>query len=227
MKTNVKTISWIHLSVFLGLSIALGANGQEKTTNYDLVSLQQNNKLEVSNRQVSTFSESDISGIRFSKNEGDGIAWIKGLEFSNGTIELDIRGKDVIQQSFVGVAFHGIDHKTHDVVYFRPFNFQSDDPVRKIHSVQYVSHPENTWNVLREKHNGKFEKAVNPAPGASDWFHVKIVVHYPHVMAYVNGNEEPSLSIEKLNDRKTGSLGLWVGNNSDGDFANLQIIHEH
>jgi hypothetical protein len=27
-----------------------------------------------------------------------------------------------------------------------------------------------------------------------------------------------------LNDRKKGLVGLWVGNNSGGDFANLTII---
>jgi hypothetical protein len=34
------------------------------------------------------------------------------------------------------------------------------------------------------------------------------------------------LVIDKLNDRKTGKIGLWVGNTSDGDFANLQIINK-
>ena len=41
---------------------------------------------------------------------GDGIAWIK--RFTEGTIELDIRGKDAFQQSFVGMAYHGIDDST-------------------------------------------------------------------------------------------------------------------
>lgn len=31
----------------------------------------------------------------------------KGIEFSNGIIEFDVRGEDVIQHSFVGIAFHG------------------------------------------------------------------------------------------------------------------------
>ncbi len=173
MKTNYKSIIGIYLSVFLGFLSTLAASGQGKPIKYELSDLQKNNKLEVSNRQVTSFSESDKSGIRFSKNEGDGVAWLKGIEFSNGTIELDIRGKDAFQQSFVGVAFHGADDRTLDAVYFRPFNFRADDPVRKIHCVQYVSHPDNTWDVLREKQNGKYEKAVNPAPGANDWFHVK------------------------------------------------------
>ena len=83
-----------------------------------------------------------------------------------------------------------------------------------------------TWQVLREKHNGKYEKAVTPSPAGNDWFHAKIIIEYPKVTVYVNGNPEPSLVIDKLNDRKTGKIGLWVGNTSDGDFANLQITNK-
>ena len=221
----MKTIKITHicLTVFLGLVVTLNGSGQGRTVKIDLMGMAENRKLEVFNRTVKSFSENDKKGIRFSKNENDGIAWLSGIEFSNGIIELDIRGKDVLQQSFVGLAFHGVDNKTLDAVYFRPFNFQSTDPVRKIHAVQYVSHPDYTWDVLREKFNGKYEKAVNPQPNGNEWFHAKIIIKYPLVTVFVNSNSEPSLSIEKLNNRKTGKIGLWVGNNSDGDFANLQI----
>jgi hypothetical protein len=210
----------------LGLLSILTTTGQGQSVNYDLINLFENGKIEPFNRQLSQFSENDKKGIRFSKNEDDGIAWLKGVEFSNGIIELDIKGKDLMQQSFVGVAFHGLNNETLDAIYFRPFNFQSKDPVRKIHAVQYVSHPDYTWSVLREKYNGKYEKAVTPAPNGNEWFHAKIVVQYPKVTVFINGNTEPSLVIDKLNDRKTGKIGLWVGNTSDGDFANLQIINK-
>jgi hypothetical protein len=220
---NTIKFTRFYLTATLGFIATLTGIGQTNSVKIDLINLTENNKIEVFNRKVSTFSENDKKGIRFSKNENDGMAWLKGVEFSNGTIELDIRGKDVLQQSFVGIAFHGIDNSTLDAIYFRPFNFQSTDPIRKIHAVQYVSHPDYTWNVLREKYNGKYEKAVNPQPNGNEWFHVKIIIKYPLVTVFVNGNSEPSLNIEKLNDRKTGKIGLWVGNNSDGDFANLYI----
>src|ERR1700722_18765388 len=70
--------------------------------------------------------------------EGDGVAWINNLELTNGAIEVDIKGKDTFQLSFVGIAFHGVDDSTFEAVYFRPFNFHSPDPVRKTHAVQYV-----------------------------------------------------------------------------------------
>jgi hypothetical protein len=224
MKT-IKTTR-IFLTIFFGFFATLTGTAQSKTVMIDLVNMSEHNQLDVYNRKVSIFSESGKTGIRFSKNENDGIAWLKGVEFSDGTIELDIRGKDVLQQSFVGIAFHGTDNKTLDAIYFRPFNFQSTDPVRKIHAVQYVSHPDYTWDVLRDKFNGQYEKAVDPNPEGNDWFHAKIVIKYPQVTVFVNGNSQPSLSVRKLNDRKTGKIGLWVGNNSDGDFANLRITNQ-
>jgi hypothetical protein len=225
MKTN--NITGISLAITLGFISTLTITGQDNTVKDDLFNMAENNKLEVFNRKVSTFTENDKKGIRFSKNENDGVAWLNGVEFSNGSIELDIRGKDVFQQSFVGIAFHGIDNRTFDAVYCRPFNFQSTDPARKIHAVQYVAYPDYPWQLLREKFNGKFEKAVIPSPNGTEWFHVKITIKYPIVTVFVNGSSEPALTIEKLNNHKTGKIGLWVGNNSDGDFANLQITHQN
>jgi hypothetical protein len=223
---KVKSIFQSCLLALPGLLFAINIYGQGQSIKYDLSILLNENKLESFNRQISQFSENEKKGIRFSKKSGDGIAWLKGVVFSNGTIELDIRGKDVLQESFVGVAFHGVDNDTLDAIYFRPFNFRSVDPVRKIHSVQYISNPDYSWSVLREKYNGKYEKAVTRAPNGNDWFHAKIVVQYPKVAVYVNGSSEPSLVIDKLNNRKTGKIGLWVGNNSDGDFANLHISNQ-
>jgi hypothetical protein len=220
---NTIKIRHFYLTVILGFITFVSGMGQVNSVKYDL---SENNKLEVFNRKVTPFSEKDKKGIRFSKNENDGVAWLTSVEFSNGSIELDIRGEDEYQQSFVGIAFHGIDNNTLDAIYFRPFNFQSTDSVRKIHAVQYISQPDYPWQVLREKFNGKYEKAVIPSLNGNEWFHVKIIIKYPEVTVYVNANPEPSLSVEKLNKRTTGKIGLWVGNNSDGDFANLQITHQ-
>jgi hypothetical protein len=212
---------------FLAVSLVLisyfTAKAQDNSVKYDLPSMLKKNQIEVFNRNVISYSDDDKSVIHFSKNENDGVAWLKHVIFSNGSIEVDIKGSDELQQSFVGIAFHGMDEKTFDAVYFRPFNFQTDDPVRRTHAVQYVSVPDFPWEVLREKYNGKYEKAVAPAPDPNEWFHVKITIKSPQVTVYVNGNQEACLTIDKLNNRASGKLGLWVGNNSGGDFANLQI----
>lgn len=211
------------LPAIIALTITTYASGQRTLVKYDLNELSKNGKLQVVNRTLTSITDKEQKSVRFSESEGDGVAWLDGVNFSNGIIELDIKGKDVLQQSFVGVAFHGKDEKTLDAIYFRPFNFKSSDPVRRIHAVQYVSHPDFTWHKLRETQNGKYEKAISSAPDPDEWFHVKIIVEYPHVSVYVNNSTEACLSIDKLNDRQNGKIGLWVGNNSGGDFANLVI----
>jgi hypothetical protein len=55
-----------------------------------------------------------------------GLALANGLEFITGTIELTMKGKNVKQGSFLGVAFNVAGEKTFEAVYFRPFNFKAD-----------------------------------------------------------------------------------------------------
>jgi hypothetical protein len=206
----------------VGFSSASVVFGQKKTIEPDLVALVEGKGLKVFNRSLSVLN--DRKGIHLSENPGDGVAYLEGVEFANGVIEVDIRGKDVQQQSFVGVVFHGVDEKTYDAIYFRPFNFKAEDPARRIRAVQYISHPTYTWNKLRTEQPGKYEKAVNPVPDPNDWFHARIVVASPKVSVFVNEAKEPSLVVDQLSDRKKGLAGLWVGNTTGGDFANFKII---
>jgi len=190
------------------------------------VALQQPESLRVFNRSASAVSDGARKGVHLSETAGDGVAWLRGSEFASGTIELDVRGKDVQGQSFVGVAFHGVDDTTYDAIYFRPFNFQTTDPARRLRAVQYVSHPTYTWNKLRAEHPGIYEKPVNPAPDPNAWFHVRVVVAGAKVSVFVGDAPEPSLAVRMLSARTKGLVGLWVGNTSGGDFANLRVRSE-
>jgi len=178
----------------------------------------------VFNRSVSSLSDGTKKGLRLSGTPGDGVAYLRGIQFGNGTIEFDVKGKDVQGQSFVGVAFHGVDGTTYDAIYFRPFNFRTEDPARHGHAVQYISHPTYTWQKLRAERPGAFEQPVSPAPDPNGWFHVRVVVASPKVSVFVGDAKEPSLVVNQLSDRTKGLVGLWVGNNSGGDFADLKII---
>src|SRR5712691_4360892 len=77
-------------------------------------------RLRVVNREVTAIQ--GTGGVHLSERQGTGIAWVEGSEFSQGTIEPDVRGRDVFQHSFVGVAFHRRDDSTYEAVYLRPFN---------------------------------------------------------------------------------------------------------
>jgi len=58
-----------------------------------------------------------------SANRIAGLALAKSVVFTTGTIEVDLKGKNVRQRSFLGVAFNVAGEKTFEAVYFRPFNF--------------------------------------------------------------------------------------------------------
>ncbi len=222
----MKKINKYILITIMVMLISGVSYSQQRTVSYNLSELLTSGKLSTTNREASALPAGEKAGIKLSSAAGEGAVWLNGVIFKNGIIEMDVKGKNVEQQSFVGVAFHGLeDTKTFDVVYLRPFNFKADDLVKKSHSVQYASHPDYPWPLLREKFNGKYESAINPAPDPNEWFHIRIEVNYPVVKTFVNGSLTPSLVVTKLNERKSGILGLWMGNNSDGSFANLKITY--
>lgn len=207
-----------------GLFTASSVPGQKRKISPDLTKLAETKRLKHFNRTVSSFNDGTKKAVRLSEGPGESPAYVEGVELANGTIEFDVRGKDVVQQSFVGIAFHGVDGTTYDAVYFRPFNFRAEDPARRSRAVQYISQPTYTWQKLRAEHPGQYEKPVNPVPEPNGWFHVRVVVASPRVSVFVNDAKEPSLVVDQLNDRKKGLVGLWVGNGSGGDFANLTIL---
>ena len=210
------------LQVFIFALTSTAAFSQRAPFEPNLDNVAEGRDGEISNRTASAVDKEGQPAIRFDDRAGDGLALWPGVEFSDGSIEFDVRGKDILQKSFVGVAFHGLGD-AYDAVYFRPFNFRVGDPVRRNHAVQYVSNPTYTWERLRNEHPEEYEKPVAPAPDPNGWFHVRVVVEYPKVTVFVNNAAEPSLAVNQLSDRKAGWVGLWVGNGSGGEFAHFKI----
>jgi hypothetical protein len=205
-------------------ALLLGLSGfSQKAETLDLHKLAKNKGLEVFNRDVTLIDEASYKGIRLSKDEGEGVAWLSGVEFSNGTIEFDVRGENVMNHSFVGLAFHGKDNATFDAIYLRPFRFNDGSEELRSHGIQYVSLPEFPWRTLREKWPNKFEHSVDPAPDPNAWIRIRIVVDGPRVTTYVNGNKQPSLEVDKVTNVTTGAVGFYVADTSGGDFANITI----
>jgi len=177
----------------------------------------------VVNRGATVTQEGGRAVVTFDGRPGDGAAWLQDLDFHDGTIEVLIRGKNVPQQSFLGIAFRGVDDDTYDAIYFRPFNFMADNPLSRSHHVQYVSHPENSWSKLRQEHPGVYENEILDPPDPDGFFKARIEIRKPEIRVYVNDAREPSLVINELTDRVGGRIGLWMGNNSDGTFSELVI----
>ncbi len=112
-------------------------------------------KLRMVNRTATRIGER--GGVRLSGGPGNGVAWAQGTDFQSGTIEVDIRGRESLRQTFVGVAFHRKDDNTYEAVYLRPFNFRASDPTRRQHAVQYITLPQFDYDRLRIDFPEEFE----------------------------------------------------------------------
>ncbi len=199
----------------LSTAAALGLSAAQAT---DLTKA----KLRAVNRDV-TPGSAGRPGVHLSEKEGNGVAWLEGTDFAQGTIEVEVKGRDVQGQSFVGVAFHRKDDNTYEGVYLRPFNFKTDDPARHQHAVQYISVPDYDWPRLRKDFPEEFENPVDASVSPTDWVRLRVVVKDKAIQIFVGAAAAPALEVRKLGTLDRGEVGLWVGNGSDGDFANLKI----
>ncbi len=179
-------------------------------------------KLKAVNRDVTTIQGSR-DGVHVTEKAGPGVVWLEGSDFSEGTIEVETRGRDIFQRSFLGVAFHGKDDNTYEAVYLRPFNFRTNDAERRQHAVQYMASPDYDWPRLRKEFPEEFENPVDPSVAPTGWVTLRVVVKGRTIQVYVGPVKSTTLEVRKLGQQDRGLIGLWVGNNSDGDFANLRI----
>lgn len=192
-------------------------------TKVDLQQLFTNKKLAVYNRVAKLEQQGTRASIVFNEDVEEGLAVIPGINFSTGVIEIDLKGQDVFQHSFIGVAFHLTDSNHFDAIYFRPFQFFNNDPVMQARSVQYISLPEFPWRKLREDSPGKYENTIKPVPNPDDWFHATIIVKENEVQVFVNHEPTASLTVPILNKQKKGAIALYTADRSGGTFANLEV----
>jgi hypothetical protein len=160
---------------------------------------------------------------RVPRGSNIGLALVEGVEFGEGTLEVDLKGKGKFEASFLGVAFGAADAKTFEAVYFRPFNFLRDPKVFRSRAVQYVAWPDHTWEKLRAGKPGKYEAAVKPVPDPSDWFHARVEVTKKKVRVWVDDAKEACLVVDRLGSREKGKVGLLVDSN-EGSFRNLKVL---
>ncbi|HZX59943.1 MAG TPA: hypothetical protein VFE54_14500 [Mucilaginibacter sp.] len=200
----------------IGYAMAFG----QKPIRYKLDKMFTNGELEANpGHNVIAFSDGKMKGVTFT-----GIIWIKGLEFGEGTIETDLRGRNEFLKSFVGIVFNTADTSTYEDILFRPFNFRHQDPVRRTWSLAYTSEPDFPYTKLRKESTGQFESEILPNPVPEEWIHARIAITKDSVQVFVNHMEKPSLTVKRLGNYHGKQVGLLVfGNDTPGDFANLVI----
>jgi hypothetical protein len=202
---------------------------QQKAVEPDLSRVNDGKTWSLANADCATATEGGKSVVRLrpkgkvAAGSNVGMAWVEGLEFAEGTLEIDLRGKGKLAASFLGVAFGAADGKTFEAVYFRPFNFLRDDTALRAHAVQYVAWPDHTWEKLRKGKPGVYEAAVKPVPDPGGWFHAKVEVTKQKVSVWVDDAKEPCLVVDRLGNRAKGMVGLWV-DSQEGAFRDLRIL---
>lgn len=218
MNTSTK----LALVALLLSSPAFGQSTASKST-IDLSKLVSFDGWAVFNRTVkSVSSPGSANGVYLDEKPGQGVAWLPSLKLKAGTIDVDVKGRDVRGKSFVGLAFGGQDVEHFEAIYLRPFNFQAETLEARSRAIQYVAVPTHEWRRLRNEHPGKYESAVGKVD-ASEWVHLRLQFDQKTARVFIDNSKAPALTVERIPKTEKGWVGLWVGNNSDGTFANLRI----
>jgi len=159
---------------------------------------------------------------------GESLAIVKGSDFKDGTIEVDLvgmprQGSNSQSRGFIGIAFRiQGDVEKFENFYLRFTNARSDDQVRRNHSTQYSSFPDYPWSRLRQENPGVYESYVDIEEKA--WTTVKVVVSGTKAQLYVNGADQPCLIVNDLKlGESHGPVALWAGSDTEAYFSNLRI----
>lgn len=164
---------------------------------------------------------------------GESLAIVNGLDFKDGTIEVDLvgmprQGSNSQSRGFIGIAFRiqgdGIlgNIEKFENIYLRFTNARSDDQLRRNHSTQYTSFPDYPWSRLRQENPGVYESYVDIEEKA--WTKLKVVVSGTKAKLYVNGAAQPCLIVNDLKlGESHGRVALWTGSDTEAYFSNLRV----
>ena len=153
-----------------------------------------------------------------------GLMIVRNLAFETGILEFDLKGENQQGASFLGLAFNIQNDSTYECIYFRPFNFRSEEKVRREHSIQYMFHPQYPWKRLREEQPGKFEAEFKNSPDPDDWFTIRLKIETNSLEVYDKKSGKMLLKVDRLDRTTSSKIGFWTGTNSSGSFRNLILI---
>ncbi|MEZ5550906.1 MAG: hypothetical protein R3E82_08460 [Pseudomonadales bacterium] len=89
--------------------------------------------------------------------------------------------------------------------------------------MQYVSHPEYTWERLRRETPSRYEAYVDLVPG--QWTPIRIEVQGDKAILFVHGNDQPTLIVNdlKMGMDAAGAVAFWIEGSTIAHFRNLKI----
>ena len=160
---------------------------------------------------------------------GEAYAVLKGTDFRNGTIDVEVAGRPAQgagegARGFIGIAFRIKDDRF-EYIYIRPTNGRADDQVRRNHSTQYSAFPDFGFNVSRKESPEKYESYVDLEPGA--WTKLRITIDGTKARLFAHGAAQPCLIVNDLKHGDgPGAVALWIGPGTEGYFTGLAVKSE-
>jgi len=160
-------------------------------------------------------------------------AELKNVQLHNGTIEVRLRSQLLpdapeYARGFVGIVYRAkADGSEFESFYVRPTNGREcSDPIRKAHGCQYFSYPGYTFSYFREFGITEFEAPVELALG--EWFTLKAVIRDEAASFYLNGAEQPVLTVPKMKHGagEAGSLGIYVDIGTEAFVSDIRVEAE-
>ena len=156
-------------------------------------------------------------------------AKIEGVNFKNGTIEINVLSKLLpnapdFSRGFIGVAFRIDDSNSKfECFYIRPANGRDSMQIRRNHAIQYISYPDYKFDRLRKEAPCEYESYADM--GLNEWIKLRIVVKDKQAKFFINDNKQPSLIVNDLKHgaSSSGAIGLWVDVGTEGFFSDLKV----
>jgi hypothetical protein len=155
-------------------------------------------------------------------------AFLKGVDFQDGTIEADFACKTTVppgvrMPGFIGIAFRArADASHYELFYMRPGNSHAEEQPMRNHSVQYSSTPGFEWYQLRREWPETYEAHAELT--SETWTKVKIEVSDRQAKLFLNGDPSPTLIVDGLKGEDLhGGIALWGYANQESYFSNLRI----
>ena len=144
----------------------------------------------------------------------DGVAWLRGSRFENGTIEFDISFSDV--SGFPGIAFRAATHDDYELFYLR--EKLSGGP----HATQYtpVLHGLYAWQIYA---GTQWEASARWT--FDRWMHVKLMVSGARAELYVDGDTAVQVVPRLRGPEGAGEVGFVVAPGA-ARFANFVVRPE-
>ena len=167
------------------------------------------------NRAASSVEYRNQHAVRLDSRPGAGLAWVEGLRFSVGKIDLNIAA---VKQD-VGIAFHVRNEREFEAICFHVGNEAQHEGESQPVVVRYLS----TGPDRDANHEARFDL---PYSQSGEWFKVRITISKEVVAVFISGGNIPTLSVYASGGGGVyGSVGLWIGPGSSALVADFRT-HE-